>query len=571
MKTLRRVLFALIILIAIGWWLSPDGPAIAQGSVLVLDIEGSYVESAESPLLARLASAPPRPLVSLLSELAKAERDPRLAAVVLRVRSLQVGWAKAQEIRDAITRLGERGRRTIAYLETESFAGNLEYFVASAGQELFVSEATRAPLVGLAGEFLFFGGLFEKLGIAIEVERVGEYKSAAETFAGRQMSDAAREMETALLDSLDQQFVSGIARSRQLTVESVRAAIDAAPAEPGELEQLGLIDGTLRFDEVVARAGGGTEVKQEDYQRIDPASVGFAPVAKFALVYGSGAVTSGEGYTTPSGAPVLASETVSQALEDAADDPDIAAIVFRIDSPGGSALAADVVWHAAQRARAKGKPLIASFSDVAASGGYYVAAGADAIVASPATLTGSIGVFVLRPVIGGLLEKLEIGVEAITRGTHADLQLVSRPLSPESRARLRREVYSVYELFVKRVSDGRPLDVPGVDAVGRGRVWTGAQAAERGLVDELGGLHAAVQRAKTQLKLDPNADVALVTYPPPRPLAEQLGEMFGQLHMRAAAPEPITSWLRPVERWFAAAAAADRQILALLPYSIEIR
>jgi protease-4 len=520
-------------------------------------------------LLSRLAAKPPRPLASLLSDLAKAERDPRLAAVVLRVRSLEVGWAKAQEIRDAIARLGEH-RRTIAYLETESFAGNLEYYVASAAQELFVSEATRAPLIGLAGEFLFFGGLFEKLGIAIEVERVGQYKSAAETFAGRQMSDAAREMETALLDSLDEQFVSGIAHSRKLTPEEVRAAINAAPAEPGELERLRLVDGTLRFDEVVARVGGGSEVKQEDYQRVDPASVGFKPVAKFALVYGSGMVTSGEGYTTPSGSPVLASDTVSQALQDAADDPEIAAIVFRIDSPGGSALAADVVWSAAQRARAKGKPLIASFSDVAASGGYYVAAGADAIVASPATLTGSIGVFVLRPVIGGLLAKLEIGVEAITRGAHADLQLASRPLSPESRLRLRREVYSVYELFVKRVADGRRLDAPGVDAVGRGRVWTGAQAAERGLVDELGGLHAAVQRAKAKLQIDPNADVALVPYPPPRPLAQQIGEMFGQLHI-AAAPQPLAGWLRPLERWLTAATGADRQILALLPYSIEIR
>ena len=569
MKKLRRVLFALLVLIAIVWWLSPKGPVIEQGSVLVLDLEGSYVESAEPPLLSRLTAEPPRPLASLLSDLAKAERDTRLAAVVLRVRSLEIGWAKAQEIRDAIARLGDHGRRTIAYLETESFAGNLEYYVASAAQELFVTEATRAPIVGLAGEFLFFGGLFEKLGIELEVERVGQYKSAAETFAGRQMSDAAREMNSSLLDSLDEQFVSGIAQSRRLTPAAVRAAIDTAPAEPGELEKLGLVDGTLRLDEVVARAGGGPEVKQEDYQRVDPAIVGFKPVARLALVYGSGAVTSGEGHRTPSGAPVLASETVSQALEDAADDPEIAAIVFRIDSPGGSALAADVVWNAAQRARAKGKPLIASFSDVAASGGYYVAAGADAIVASPATLTGSIGVFVLRPVIGGLLEKLEIGVESITRGAHADLQLSSRPLSPESRSRLRREVYSVYELFVKRVADGRRLDASGVDTVGRGRVWTGTQAAERGLVDELGGLHSAVQLAKKKLNLDPNADVALVPYPPPRPLAEQIAEMFSQVRV-AAAPQPLAGWLRPLERWLSAAAAADRQILALLPYSIEI-
>jgi protease IV len=570
MKTFRRIVFVLLVLLAIGWWWLPKGPAIEPGSVLVIDLEGSYVETAEPPLLARFTSQPPRPLASLLSELALAERDTRLSAVVLRVRSLNIGWAKAQEIRNAIAQLGEHGRRTIAYLEIESFGGNLEYYVASAAQELFVAEATRVPLIGLAGEFLFFGGLFEKLGIELEVERVGQYKSAAETLAGHQMSVAHREMATALIDSLDGQFVSGIASSRRLAPEAVRAAIDAAPSEPGELEKLGLIDGTLGFDAVVARAGGGPMVEEEVYRGVDPASVGFRPVASFALVYGSGMVTSGEGRASPTGSPVLASETVSKALEDAAEDPSISAIVFRIDSPGGSALASDVVWNAAQRARAKGKPLIASFSDVAASGGYYVAAGADAIVASPASITGSIGVFVLRPVLAGLLEKLEIGSESITRGAHADLQLSSRPLSPGSRVRLRREVDSVYELFVKRVADGRRLDAPGVDAVGRGRVWTGAQAAERGLVDELGGLREAVLRAKKQLKLDPNADVALVPYPPPRPLAEQIGELFGQVHASAAAERPLAQWLRPVQSWLEAA-AGDRNVLALLPFSIEIR
>jgi len=569
MKKVRRVLWILLALLAIGWWLTPGGPAIEPGSVLVIDIEGAYVESAEPPLVARLAGDPPRPLASLLSLLAVAERDDRLAAVVLRVRALEIGWAKAQEIRDAIARLGERGKRTIAYLEVESLGGNLEYYVASAAQELFVSEATRAPLIGLAGEYLFFGGLFEKLGIELEVERVGRYKTAADTFAGREMSDAHREMAGALLDSIDAQFVAGIAASRSLGLAAVRSAIDAGPAEPSELLAFGLVDGTLRFDEVVARAGGGPTVTEDIYRGVDPASVGFAPVATFALVYGSGTVVSGEGYTTPTGASVLASDTVSKALEDAAEDPEIAAIVFRIDSPGGSALASDVVWNAAARARKSGKPLIASFSDVAASGGYYAAAGADAIVASPASITGSIGVFVLRPVIAGLLAKLDIGVEALTRGAHADLQLASRPLSPASRARLRREVDSIYELFVKRVADGRPLDAPGVDEVARGRVWTGAQAAERGLVDELGGLRAAIARAKTQLGIDPGADVAIVPYPPPRPLAQQIAETFGQLRARAAGESPLAEWTRRLEPWLAA--AAERKVLALLPFALEIR
>jgi protease-4 len=383
------------------------------------------------------------------------------------------------------------------------------------------------------------------------------------------MSDSHREMMNALLDSVDAQFVSGIAASRKLDAAAVRAAIDAAPSAPAELQGFGLVDGTLRFDEVLERAGGGPPVDGDTYRNVDPASVGFAPVATFALVYGSGTVVSGEGGVSPTGATVLASETVSKALIDAAKDPEIDAIVFRIDSPGGSALASDMVWTASQRARAEGKPIIASFSDVAASGGYYVAAGADAIVASPASITGSIGVFVLRPVVAGLLEKLEIGVEALTRGPHADLQLASRPLSPGSRERLRREVESVYELFVKRVADGRPLDAPGVDGVARGRVWTGEQAAERGLVDELGGLRQAVARAKQKLDIAADADVSLVPYPPPRPLAEQIREALTQTSAVAARDGLLAQWAERLEPWLTA--AGERHALALLPFSLEIR
>jgi len=565
----RRTIALLLVLFLFVWWLSSRGVQVEPGSVLVEVLEGQYVDSAEPPLLARLAGGDSRTLGSLLSDLEKAERDDRLAAVVLRVRSLDIGWGKAQEIRDAIARLNAAGRRTIAYLEIESFGGNLEYYVASAAQELYVAPATSAPLVGLAGEYLFFGGLFEKLGIDLEVERVGRYKSAAETIAGREMSAAHREMQEALLDSIDAQFVAGIAAGRRLSEEAVRKAIDAAPAGADELGALGLVDGARSFDQVVRLAGEGPIVEGDTYRGVDPASVGIEPVATFALVYGSGNVVVGEGVQTPTGSAVLASDTVAQALEDAAEDPDVAAIVFRIDSPGGSALASDIVWRAVQKARESGKPLVASFSDVAASGGYYVAAGADAIVAQPASITGSIGVFALRPVTAGLLEKLDIGFTSLTRGAHADLQLSSRPLSPSSRERLRSEVRAVYDLFVERVANGRPLDAEGVDAVGRGRVWTGAQAAERGLVDELGGLDTALARAKHQLGIDPGADIELVPYPRPRTLAEQLGDVVRQLRLELAAASPLALWTRHWEPWLAA--AREPGPVALLPFAVEIR
>ena len=246
------------------------------------------------------------------------------------------------------------------------------------------------------------------------------------------------------------------------------------------------------------------------------------------------------------GGPVLASETVSEAIDAAAEDPEIRAIIFRIDSPGGSALASDLVWRAVQRAREAGKPVVASFSDVAASGGYYVAAGADRIVAEPGTLTGSIGVFVLRPVLEGLLEKLDVGYAALTRGEHADLLLSARPLSPGARARMRDEVRAVYRLFHERVSAGRDMTTDEVDEVAQGRVWTGAQALEIGLIDALGGLREAAREAKVLAGLDPDADVYLVPYPAPKPLFQQISEAMDvsvRAQLAAALP-PLPEGVR---------------------------
>jgi protease-4 len=300
-----------------------------------------------------------------------------------------VGWGKAQEIRAAFEQVRHSGRRVIAYLEIEKYGSNVEYYVASAAEEIHLAPATRSPFAGLAAEYLFFGGLFEKLGVEVEYERIGRYKSAVESLAERSMSEPSREMANSLLDSIETQFVSAIAQGRGLTPTRVRAIIDEAPATADELVTSGLVDGVSYFDELVESLGEPPLVEDSDWARVDAETLGFSPEATLALVYGSGPVVTGEGNTDRSGDPVLASRTVAEALGDAADDPEIDGIVFRVDSPGGSALASDLVWHAVDHAQESGKPVIVSFSDVAASGGYYVASGADVIVADPATLTGS--------------------------------------------------------------------------------------------------------------------------------------------------------------------------------------
>ena len=358
MRRFRRIVVVLgLLALALWWFLPKGGPHIASGSALVLELSGEYVEAAEPPLLARLLGDGRHSFVALLSDLRKAERDDRLAVVVLRVRDLDIGWAKAQELRAALGELRAHGRRVIAYLETTELGANVEYYVATAADEIRAAPATRSPVIGLAAEYIFLGGLWDKLGVDVEVEKAGEFKGAAETLSERQMSAPNREMANSLLDSIDAQFVAGIAEGRKLTPEVVRRAIDEAPVSPEQLKAVHLIDGIQFWDELVAELGGKQKlVEAEDYARVDPKSLGFAPVARFALIYGSGNVVVGRGSASRSGSPIFASDTVSEALAEAAEDANIQAIILRIDSPGGSPLAADQVWRAARRARAGGKP-----------------------------------------------------------------------------------------------------------------------------------------------------------------------------------------------------------------------
>ena len=570
MKRFRRVTIWLVVGLLLVWWLSGDSePTVPQDGILVLAVEGHYTEAAEPSLISRALGSPRPTFVGLLSEMRKAERDDRLVGVVLRIRKINIGWAKAQELREAIEALSAAGRKTVAYVEHQSFAANIEYFVASAADEVVLAPAARVPVIGLVAEYLFLGSLWDLFGIELEVERVGKYKSFADTFTRSDMSDAHREMADSLLDSIDGQFVAGIAKSRGVSEAYVRTAIDTAAMTPAEMQALGLIDGTGFEDDAVRRIGTGEVIRGSDYAQVNPTSVGFEPVANFALVYGSGAVVTGKGTASRSGAPVLSSGTVSRALRDAAADDEIAGIIFRIDSPGGSALASDIVWHATQSSERNGKPLIVSFSDVAASGGYYVAAGADAIVASPATITGSIGVVVLRPVLRGLFEKLDIGIATLSRGRHADIASSANPLSEGSRERLATEVWSIYDLFVERVAKGRGLTPERVHELGRGRVWTGEQAHASGLVDELGGLRAATRRAKQAAGLDPDADVALIPYPKPKPLAEQISEAMSVAVASAAPSLPLPRLAEQVVEWLESIPEGAPALLP--PFAFDIR
>jgi len=570
MRSFVRVLLLVLLAgLVLNWLFAARGPDVADGSVLVLDVGGEYVEAPEPPLIARLLGGTKTPLLRLYSQLRKAERDPRLHAVVLRISPSRMGWGKAQEVRDALLRLREAGKKTVAYVEVEPIGANAEYYMASAAETIWVSPGTRIPFVGLAAEYLFLGGFFEKLGVEIEVERVGPHKTAADFLAGRSMSEPARDMANWLLDSIDDQFVGGIAEARGLEEADLRRLIAQSPASPDDLIAAGLVDKMGFLSDVLDDLGAErTVIESDEWALVEPFG-DFEPQATVALVYGSGNVVTGDADRTRRGDPVLAGRTVARNIEKAAEDDSVAAILFRIDSPGGSALASDAVWHATQLAREK-KPVVVSFSDVAASGGYYVACGADAIYSQPGTITGSIGVVMMRPVLSGLYEKLGIGFEVLTRGDNARLFTLSQTLDAEYRKRLGDEIEGTYQLFLDRVEAGRGMDRGAIDAVGRGRVWTGAQAREHGLVDELGGIYAAVAGLREKLGLDPDADVALTVYPPPASFPEQLASMLQGAVARAAGPElPLPGAARTAIAWLEGIPVGAPALLP--PLALEIQ
>jgi len=527
MKVFRRLLlFSLVVsvLLFVSALFSNPYTQVDDGSQLVVRIQGQYVETDQPPILSRLLDDGGRPFLSLLSVLKLAERDERIERVVLRIGDAGMGWGKASEVRTAIERLRDAGRHTVAVLETESILVNRAYYLATAADEIHIVPGALVPLLGLSAQYLYLGDMFEELGIDIEATRVGRYKSAVETFANNAMSDASREMYDALLDGAQARFVAAIANSRGLSEERVVEIIDEGLVTPGQLLERGMIDGVTPLHDLLDE--DQPVIHAAAYRAADPASTGFDPQHTVAVIYGSGMVISGKASRSTSGGPVFAAERVVGALEDAAADPQVAGIVLRLDSPGGSPLAADTMWRAVRRVREQGIPVVVSVSDLAASAAYYVASAADGIVLSPGALTGSIGVFSLFAVFEKFMDRWGIESETLVRGEHAAfLSAVTKP-SKGAKDRLQTIADEVYRLFVDRVAEGRGLEAEQVDRVGQGRVWTAEQAVEIGLADELGGVREAVDRVLHALGEQPGVDVSLVTYPAPPTLAEEIAELL---------------------------------------------
>ena len=540
MRRKRRflLLVVLFLLAAVFWVYSRKGPNIVERSILLVNLQGSYPETPPEGLFEKLLGPRENSLAELLRTLRKAAKDSRIRGVVARISGLDIGWAKANEIRDALFAFRQVGKTSIALLEDEVGNANLSYYVATGCERVYVSPGSHVALRGLVARYLFFGGLWEKFHIEMDVEKVAEYKTAADTLAGKEMSSAHREMANSLLDSIDELYLGTIAFARGIGKEHLRATIqDQSPSGPQQLLDAQLIEGIKHIEDVWTELGVDRDhvVSERTYAHVPATAVGLETGPKIGVVLAAGTIALGESHHTTGGS-VAGADSLRAALDEASRDPSIRAIILRVDSPGGSALAADMVWRAVQEARQR-KPVIASFSDLAASGGYYIASAASRIVASPGTLTGSIGVLFARPNIRGILADWGIHVETITRGRLAYLDDLTSPLDPEGRAHIREEVTRTYELFVRRVSEGRRLDRGRVHEIGRGRVWTGTQAKEIGLVDVLGGFYAAIDLAKEEAGIPAAQDPELVFLPPTKSWWQVLTERFD------------SEWAHPIPRF----------------------
>jgi protease-4 len=508
---------------------------VPSGCVLELDLRVAPPEAGGvDPLTIITGGGRPLVLREAVSALHRAAKDPRITGLIARVELPAAAAGPVQELREAVAAF-TAVKPSLAWAET--YPGTLSYFLASAFGEVWMQPAGTLGLIGFATNALFLRDALDKAGIEAQFVARGEYKSAVNLFTQDRYTDAHREADTRLLESLRAQVWQAIAESRNVDYDSLDGLADQAPllreaaAHSGLIDRVGFRDEAYaRIAELVGAVSDSPESGDADapprlylsrYARATgpggpprPSMPGRKPKSTIAVVTVAGPIVSGRGGSRlPFGSSNAGGDTIAAGLREAAADDSVSAIVLRVDSPGGSVSASETIWREVAQARKRGKPVVASMGAVAASGGYYVSMGADAIVANPGTITGSIGVLTGKLVARDLKDRLGVGSDSVRTNANADAWSINAPFTPEQHAQVEAEADLFYKDFVQRVAEGRNLSVDAVEAVARGRVWTGADALEHGLVDELGGLRTAVRRAKVLAGLDQDDKVRLVSYP----------------------------------------------------------
>lgn len=557
---------------------------VPANTVVELDLETGFTEQAPSDALAQLQNRGGPTLLDIVFALEKAGRDPKVKGLLVRVGSSPMMPAHAEEIRDAILAFRKTKKFAIAYSEDFSGenAGLTSYYLASACDEIWLQPHSDFGVAGLRYEVPFLRGAFDKVGITPRYEGRKEFKNAINTYLDKEFTPAQKEAEQRLLDSTYGIFTRAVAQARKLAPEEAARLLSEGPYPGEQALALHLIDGLGYRDEVYEKAKkrAGQDAKLMWLGAYDARADGIHDDGpRVALIYGTGDIVPGHsGFDPMSGSESMGSDTVSKAFREAVDDDDVKAILFRVDSPGGSVVASETIWREVQRARQAKKPVIVSMSSLAASGGYYVAMGADRIVAQPATITGSIGVYTGKMVTKALWDKLGVSFDAVETGPNAALYDGYSDFSPEQWALVRGSLDRIYATFTRKVAEGRKLPLEKVEEVARGRVWSGEDALARGLVDEMGGYPAAIAAAKRLAHLPEKKDIDLRVYPPAKSRLEALMVLLGLAGDET--PDPHEDALRGLARELRPAARVLRQlgagrrrqdVLRMAPVGAEVR
>lgn len=508
------LIFFLLFLVAIASFLYLEfgkPPTVKANSYLEINLSGEIQEKAyPDPLASLFAGGKPLSIYDIWMNLRKAKVDNRIKTLVLRLGYLQCDWAKVEEIREMILDFRTSGKKAYAYIE-EALDFDKEYYLATACDKIILHPLGSLIINGIGGNTPFLKNALDKLGIKAEFEHVEEFKTAYNIFTEVGFTPAHKQMMESLYESIFSHYTKGIAEARGKSEEEIRAIIDHAYYQGEKALESGLVDELLFADQLEDLLHQDEQkihkISYTTYLKTKPSSLGLNQGKKIAIIFGTGPIHTGEGlYST------MGSTTVARWIKKIRLDSSIVAVVFRVDSPGGSAVASDIIWREVVLTKEK-KPFVVSMSDVAGSGGYWISMAAHKIVVQPQTFTGSIGVLSGKFNMEGLYEKIGITSEKLIFGKRADLFSTFRGLKPDEKDLLKKEILWIYDRFVTKVAAGRNMSKEEADRLGKGRVWTGSQAKDQGLADEIGGLSKALDIAKELAGIPPEEEVKLVVWP----------------------------------------------------------
>ena len=470
-----------------------------RGRTGIIELGSDIVEEPrQKPILRRGGKS----LFSVINTIRRGAEDQRIGALIVKIDGINLDFATAQELRSAISEYRGNGKKITVYMQQ---GGNMEYYLSSAADEILMDPTGLLELKGLAATTRFYKGTMDKLGIRAQVVRTGPHKSFGDAFTETTLTAAAREQIDWLLDDFYSQFVDGISVGRRILPEKVRDLIDAGPYTAEDALKEGLIDGLKYYDEIAGDGGPRRSgpVNLMSFYSVEDYNPRWSEPKKIAIVYAAGTILPGRSGSSFLEGKTVGSSTLTKALKKIRYDNSIRAVVFRVNSPGGDVFASEQIYRQLELLKGK-KPLVVSMGGEAASGGYYISCPGDKIMASPGTVTGSIGVVMGKPDLSAFYEKIGISNEVIRRGAHADIRSTSRPATAEELALIDKMIWEYYDDFVSKVSTWRKIDPDSVDAMGQGRVWTGRQAMQLGLIDVYGGIWEAVELARQKAEIDPD-------------------------------------------------------------------